>query len=92
MDLLVTPCGVVTAIYDETIDLRALGTTTITRASHVEPDAAGRWFAQMIDGPILGPFLKRSEALAAEIAWLLEHRLNAAPPIIDQPKLAAQSS
>jgi len=76
MDLIVAPCGVVTAIYAEAIDLRSLGTTTITRASHVEPDETGQWFAQMVDGPTLGPFSKRSEALAAEIDWLTRHRLN----------------
>ena len=78
MDLFVAPNGGVTAIYAEDIDLRSLGTPTITRASHVEPDESGLWFAEMVDGPALGPFLKRSEALAAEIDWLTRHRLNAA--------------
>ena len=54
MDLIVAPSGVVTAIYAEAIDLRSLGTTTITRASHVEPDETGQWFAQIIDGPTVG--------------------------------------
>ena len=76
MDLIVAPTGIVTAIYAEEIDLHSLGTTTITRASHVEPDETGQWFAEMVDGPALGPFLKRSEALAAEIDWLTRHRLN----------------
>jgi hypothetical protein len=78
MNLIVAPTGIVTAIYAEEIDLHSLGTTTITRASHVEPDEAGQWFAEMVDGPTLGPFLKRSEALAAEIDWLTRHRLNPA--------------
>lgn len=78
MDLLVSPNGAVTAIYAEEIDLRSLGTPTITRASHVESDAIGQWFAEIVDGPTLGPFLKRSEALAAEIDWLIRHRLNPA--------------
>ena len=78
MDLIVAPTGIVTAIYAEEIDLHSLGTTTITRASHVEPDETGQWFAEMVDGPTLGPFLKRSEALTAEVAWLTRHRLNAA--------------
>ena len=43
---------------------------TTMAASHVEPDASGRWFAQIIDGPVLGPFEQRSEAIAAELAWL----------------------
>ena len=75
MDLFIAPNGAVTAIYDEAIDLNKLGTPTITRASHVEPDDEGQWFAQIIDGPKLGPFVRRSEALAAEVGWLTEHRL-----------------
>ena len=78
MDLLVSPNGAITAIYAEDIDLRSLGTPTITRASHVEPDAIGQWFAEIVDGPTLGPFLKRSDALAAEIDWLTRDRLNLA--------------
>ncbi len=78
MDLIIAPGGVVTAIYAEDIDFTALGTPTITRASHVEPDETGQWFAQIIGGPLLGPFVRRSEALAAEFAWLSKNRLNAA--------------
>lgn len=79
MDLVISPAGFVTAIYTEMIDLQSIGTPTITRASHVEPDAHGRWFAQIIDGPQLGPFTKRSEALAAEVEWLTRHRLTGQP-------------
>ncbi len=75
MDLFIAPDGTATAIYSEEIDLHTLGTTTITRASHVEPDPSGQWFADIVDGPKLGPFTRRSEALAAEVAWLTEHRL-----------------
>ena len=74
MDLCISPNGAVTAIYGEVIDLQTLGHTTITRASHVEPDEQGRWFAQIVDGPNLGPVAKRSEAVAAEIAWLTANR------------------
>ena len=81
MDLFVAPNGTVSAIYTEEIDLTLLGTATITRASHVEPDETGQWFAQIIGGPNLGPFAKRSDALAAEVAWLTEHRLNPAENI-----------
>jgi hypothetical protein len=76
MELFVAPGGAVTAIYSEAIDLQSLGRPTITRASHVEPDENGQWFARIVDGPNLGPFSKRSEALAAEVEWLTEHRLN----------------
>ena len=34
-------------IYDEGIDLREIGTLKITRASHVEPDRDGFWWADM---------------------------------------------
>ena len=75
MDLFVSPNGSIAAIYTEAINLQALGRPTITRASHVEPNEIGQWFAQIIDGPQLGPFEKRSEALAAEIDWLTRNRL-----------------
>jgi len=75
MDLIVRPDGEVTTLYTELLDLAVLGALNISRASHVEPDDSGQWFAQIIDGPRLGPFPKRSEALAAEVAWLTEHRL-----------------
>ena len=75
MDLFISRDGTIQAIYAETIDFRALGNPTIERASHVEPDQSGHWFAEIVNGPRLGPFLKRSEALAAEIDWLIAHRL-----------------
>ena len=77
MDLVVDPRGVVRAVYAEAIDLASLGRPTIARASHVEPDADGRWHADLgpVGGPALGPFARRSEALAAEVAWLEAHWL-----------------
>lgn len=59
-------------IYMETIDLAQLGNLSIRRASHVEPDAHGHWWADLspVNGPRLGPFLKRSDALDAEVDWL----------------------
>lgn len=77
MDLVIRPNGDVSTLYTELLDLAALGSMNIERASHVEPDATGQWFAQVIDGPKLGPFSRRSEALAAEVAWLTKHRLPA---------------
>ena len=75
--LIVDAGGTVRCIYDETIDLSALGTLSISRASHVEPDGEGRWFADLrpVDGPVLGPFILRSEALTAERAWLEQNWL-----------------
>jgi hypothetical protein len=73
MELVVNADGCVKCIYDEALDLRALGKLQITRASHVEPDSDGNWFADMgpSGGPVLGPFGTRGEALAAERGWLL---------------------
>jgi hypothetical protein len=72
LELVVSADGGVTCIYDETLDLRELGRLTIIRASHLEPDAEGFWWADMgpVEGPVLGPFGSRSEALAAERRWL----------------------
>ena len=77
MDLVIEATGRVRAIYSEEIDLAALGPLVIHRASHVEPDAEGRWHADMrpLLGPVLGPLRRRSEALAAEVAWLRRHWL-----------------
>ena len=68
MMLIIDASGTVTGVYDEVIDLRQLGKLNITRASHVEPDELGRWWAdlQPVGGPKLGPFTARSLALAAE--------------------------
>jgi hypothetical protein len=72
-ELVVGVDGGVKCIYDESLDLRALGKLQITRASHVEPDLDGNWWADMgpVGGPVLGPYLSRSEALVAERGWLV---------------------
>ena len=72
MQLFIDPSGTVHTIYDETIDLNVLGHLQIRRASHVEPDEQGQWFADLapVHGPKLGPFRQRSEALDAELIWL----------------------
>jgi len=73
MELVVAVDGDVKCIYDEAMELRALGKLQITRASHVEPDVDGNWWADMgpSGGPVLGPFGSRSEALQAEKRWLV---------------------
>jgi hypothetical protein len=75
MNLLVLPDGTAHCVYGEQIDLSSLGALTITRASHVEPDERGRWWADLSPacGPMLGPFARRSDALTAESCWLDEH-------------------
>jgi hypothetical protein len=77
MDLLVLPDGTIRAIYAEDIDLADLGSVLISRASHVEPDSQGRWIADLspVNGPVLGLFNRRSEALAAEMDWLVTNWL-----------------
>ena len=78
--LVVAPDGSIVTLYDEDLDLSALGILRVERAGRVEPDAEGRWTADLAPsgGPVLGPFARRSEALAAEVAWLLSHRLRGA--------------
>jgi hypothetical protein len=78
MNLIFEAGGRVRGIYGEEIDLAALGSARITRASHVEPDDRGRWLADLspVRGPVLGPFERRSEALEAEVAWLEENWLS----------------
>jgi hypothetical protein len=73
MELVVDAGGGVRCIYDEALDLRELGKLQITRASHVEPDRDGNWWADMepSGGPVLGPFRSRTEALKAEGGWLI---------------------
>ena len=80
MELVIHPGGVVRCVYDEAIELGALGRLSVDRASHVEPDDDGQWFADLspVGGPVLGPFPRRSDALAAEVAWLKRHWLEAA--------------
>ena len=81
MELVVDAGGDVRCIYGEELDLREIGKLQITRASHVEPDADGFWWADMgpVDGPILGPFRNRTEALQAEGRWLLPSALRRLP-------------
>lgn len=43
-----------------------------------KPRAARPWYAQIMGGHELGPFDRRSAALAAEVDWLIEHRVRAA--------------
>jgi hypothetical protein len=77
MQLVISSNGTLRCIYGEAIDLHALGQPDIRRASHVEPDGHGQWTADLrpAGGPMLGPFFKRSDALAAENQWLETHWL-----------------
>jgi hypothetical protein len=77
MNLLIDRCGRIRCVYDEAIDVSLLGSVTIRRASRVEPDESGCWWAELspVCGPLLGPFAQKSAALAAESAWLDAHWL-----------------
>jgi hypothetical protein len=84
MRLLVDPQGTVRCLYAEDIDLACLGTPSVRRAGHVEPDEHARWWADLspVHGPRLGPFPTRTLALDAEQGWLeahWPHRLDAGP-------------
>jgi hypothetical protein len=78
MQITISPQGGLRCVYTETIDLAQLGQLSISRGSYVEPDATGHWFADLapVDGPRLGPFQRRSDALAAESQWLEQHWLS----------------
>lgn len=77
MQIVISPEGSIRCVYGEVFDLSALGQLRIERGSHVEPDAKGKWWADLgpVSGPRLGPFIKRSEALEAEIKWLTQNWL-----------------
>lgn len=77
MKLIVQPSGKTQCVYSEAVDLSTLGQLNIRRGSHVEPTGDGQWTADLspVNGPLLGPFAHRSEALDAEQQWLEEHWL-----------------
>lgn len=61
---------------DAWLDLLQQGISQIRRASYVEPDLGG-WVSDLspVGGPKLGPFIRRDEALDAEVKWLNEHKI-----------------
>jgi len=77
MELVIQTDGNVRCVYGELLNLSKLGDLQIRRGSHVEPDQQGNWTADLspLKGPVLGPFEKRSDALAAEQQWLNTHWL-----------------
>ena len=77
MQIVISPDGSLSCVYEELLDLSTLGSVRIERGSHVEPDAEGNWWADLgpVSGPRLGPFERRSFALHAEIQWLNQYWL-----------------
>jgi len=75
MELHIDPTGTIRCIYTEAIALAEMGALQIRRASHVDADHEGRWWANMapVTGGRLGPFGCRSDALRAEADWLRRH-------------------
>ena len=74
MRLVIDPSGKARGIYTDALRdvYEALGSMTVRRASHVEPGEDGLWYADLspVNGPVLGPFRLRQEALEAEVAAL----------------------
>lgn len=67
--------------YDELKPLLGIGDVDVKRASHVDPEKTAdglKWFADLapVNGPKLGPFETRADAITGEIDWLTEHFLN----------------
>ena len=77
MDLIVEPSGRTRCVYSDEIPLREFGQVRIERASHVEPNDHGEWIADLspVSGPLLGPFLRRTDAIKAEVQWLRDNWL-----------------
>ncbi len=72
MELLIEATGTVRCVFDEAIDLNQLGRLAIRRGSHLGLTPTGQWTTDLspVHPPILGPFVKRTKALAAEVIWL----------------------
>ena len=77
MIISIDQAGGVKAIYSDGFNWQALGKTLIQRASQVEPDHLGLWWADLAvsGGRRKGPFARRDAAIAAEVAWLERNRL-----------------
>ena len=77
MELVINSSGDIRCVYGEDVNLSELGRLSIQRGSHVEPTADGQWTADLspVQGPQLGPFDCRTQALEAEVAWLNQYWL-----------------
>ena len=77
MELIFESSGSARCVYSDTFPLASIGRLRIERASHVEPNDKGEWIADLspASGPRLGPFSKRTDAIAAEVQWLRDNWL-----------------
>jgi hypothetical protein len=75
---IIAPDGSVRGVYSDLVPYHAIGMAEIVRASHVEPDEYGMWWADLspVQGPKLGPYLERTKAVQSEMQWLELHWLN----------------
>jgi len=75
MEIYIDRTGNASCIYDEAINLSAIGAVSIRRASHVEPGRTGRVAGGHGDSrrSQAGPVYRRSEALASEEQYILSH-------------------
>lgn len=69
--------GCIKHIYNEDIDLSSIGEQQVKRASVVDPEDNGKWFADLSlsGGQKVTGFDKRSDALKYEINYLEENIL-----------------
>jgi hypothetical protein len=73
--------GTLRFVYNDKMrPLLNIGVAKVKRASHVEPTPDNKWIADLspVQGPMLGPFETREEALREEVAWL-DKRLSTIP-------------
>ena len=77
MELIIESSGKARCVYSDTLPLVTIGKLRIERASNVEPNDKGEWIADLspVSGPTLGPFSKRTDAIAAEVQWLRDNWL-----------------
>lgn len=76
LKLVIDHGGLIRAIYDDALTaLMAEADVEIKRASHVEPDSCGGWYADMspVGGPVMHGFNTRGAALQAEVRFLEKH-------------------
>ena len=86
--------GVIEFIYDDDLAsfIHGCENKEIFRASHVEPDADGKWYADLspVKGPKLTGFNTRQEALNAEVKWLVDQYLRSGNESRNQAGSAAE--
>ena len=71
----IAPDGTLQFLWDDSLaPLLELGEGSLERASHIEPHGT-EWIANLspVDGPTLGAFPLRNDALIAERDWLQQH-------------------